>query len=224
MSFFAWFYLAMHVGMADMSLLRFARSGHGFTSASGMFLGHFVAWVASGILCAAASGNVAPGPIAYLGAGIAGAVSVVVAGWTTANPTLYRAGLALQVATPDWKRWKVTLGAGVVTTLAALFPALMMKLLDFVALYGLLLMPMGAVIFADYWIFPKLGLRAAYAEAKGLLISWPALAAWAVSLAVCFALPVELYFKALPGWFIAIITFVVASYAQQRSAEKGANS
>jgi purine-cytosine permease-like protein len=223
-TFFAWFCnLAMHIGMADMSILRFARRWtYGFTSASGMFLGHFVAWVASGILCAAASGNVAPGPIAYLGAGVVGAVSVVIAGWTTANPTLYRAGLAFQVATPDWKRWKVTLAAGVITTIAALFPALMMKLLDFVALYGLLLMPMGAVVFADYWIFPKLGLRTGYAEAQGLLISWPALLAWAVSLVLCFVLPLELYFKALPGWFIAIIAFVAASVIQQRLGAKGA--
>jgi purine-cytosine permease-like protein len=223
-TFFAWFCnLAMHIGMADMSLLRFAKKWtYGFTVSSGMFLGHFVAWIASGILCAAASGNVAPGPIAYLGAGIAGAVSVVIAGWTTANPTLYRAGLAFQVATPNWKRWKVTLAAGIVTTVAALFPALMMKLLDFVALYGLVLMPMGAVIFADYWLFPKLGLRASYAEAKGISVSWPAVSAWIVTLAICFALPVEIYFKALPGWFIAIITFVAASYIQQRSTPKGA--
>jgi cytosine permease len=221
--FFAWFCnLAMHVGMADLSILRFARKWtYGLTSAAGMFLGHFVAWTASGILCAAAAGSVAPGPIAYLGAGLAGAVSVVVAGWTTANPTLYRAGLALQVATPNWKRWKVTLWAGIVTTIAALFPALMMKLLDFVALYGLTLMPMGAVIFADYWILPKLGLRGSFAEWKKISLSWPALAAWVVTLAVCFALPVELFFKGLPGWFIAVGVFVALSYLQQRTAKEG---
>ncbi len=158
--FFAWFCnMAMHIGMADLSMLRYAKKWqYGFASAFGMFLGHFTAWIASGILCAAALGNVAPGPIAYLGAGVAGCVCVVIAGWTTANPTLYRAGLALQVATPNWNRWKVTLAAGMVTTLAAMFPALVMKLLDFVALYGLVLMPMGAVIFADHWLFPKMGL------------------------------------------------------------------
>ena len=86
-----------------------------------MYLGHFVAWLASGILCAAAHGSVAPGPIAYLGGGVAGPSAVVVAGWTTANPTLYRAGLALQTITPDWRRWKVTLRAGVVTTLRHCF-------------------------------------------------------------------------------------------------------
>ena len=216
--FFAWFCnLAMHIGMSDMSLLRYAKKWYyGFASAFGMFLGHFVCWISSGILCAAASGSVAPGPIAYLGAGLAGAVSVVVAGWTTANPTLYRAGLALQVATPDWKRWKVTLCAGVVTTIAAVFPALMMKLLDFVALYGLILMPMGAVIFADFWLLPRLRLQAGYAELNGIMISWPALIAWAITLALCFALPYEIFFKALPGWFIAVVLYVVCSYLQQQ--------
>lgn len=216
--FFSWFCnLAMHLGMADMSLLRFAKKWqYGFASAAGMFLGHFVAWISSSVLCAAAARSVAPGPIAYMGAGIAGAVSVVVAGWTTANPTLYRAGLAFQVATPDWKRWKVTLVAGIVTTLAAVFPALMMKLLDFVALYGLLLMPMGAVIVADYWLLPRLGLKSQYAEARSLGLSWPALTAWLGTLVAAFALPYEIFFIALPGWFIAVILFVVLSAIQQK--------
>ncbi|MBN2415529.1 hypothetical protein JXO52_06790 [bacterium] len=217
--FFAWFCnMAMHIGMADMTLLRYAKKWqYGFLSAFGMYLGHFTAWIASGILCAAAAGSVAPGPIAYLGAGIAGAVCVVVAGWTTSNPTLYRAGLALQTATPDWKRWKVTLAAGAVTTLAALFPALMMKLLDFVALYGLILMPMGAVIFADFWLLPKLGLERNFAEKKKVLFSIPAALAWGVTLAFAFALPLEIFFKGLPGWIAAVLIFTAASYVQQRS-------
>jgi cytosine permease len=225
-TFFAWFCnLAMHIGMADMSLLRFAKKWYyGFASATGMFLGHMVAWTCSSVLCAAAAGSVAPGPIAYMGAGIAGAVSVVVAGWTTANPTLYRAGLAFQIATPDWKRWKVTLVAGAVTTIAAVFPALMMKLLDFVALYGLLLMPMGAVIVADYWLLPRLGLKNEYAASRSLGLSWPALVAWLGTLVVAFALPYEIFFIALPGWFVAVILFIVLSAIQQqrdrRSAEE----
>ncbi|MFH0989595.1 MAG: hypothetical protein V1799_06215 [bacterium] len=215
--FFAWFCnLAMHIGMADLSLLRYAKKWQvGFTVSSGMFLGHFVAWIASGILCAAAAGTIAPGPIAYLGAGIAGCVCVVIAGWTTANPTLYRAGLAFQIATPNWKRWKVTLWAGIITTIAALFPALMMKLLDFVALYGLILMPMGAVIFADFWILPRLGLKSYFAEWQNLALSWPALATWILTLVFCFLLPFDLFFKALPGWFVAILLFTLFSYLQQ---------
>src|SRR5947208_2339653 len=221
--FFAWFCnMAMHIGMADMTVLRYAkRWQYGFLSAFGMYVGHFVAWLASGILCAAALGEVAPGPIAYLGAGVTGAITVVIASWTTANPTLYRAGLALQTITPNWKRWKVTLVAGAVTTAAAIFPALMMRLLDFVALYGLILMPMGAVIFADFWLLPKLGLRQRYAEWKTLLFSWPAALSWTMTLAACWAINaiwgLELFFLGLPGWFIATLLYCGLSSIQQRA-------
>src|SRR5436189_148891 len=75
--FFAWFCnMAMHIGMADMTVLRYAkRWQYGVLSGCGMYLGHFVAWIASGVLCAAALGDVAPGPIAYLGAGMTGIVT-----------------------------------------------------------------------------------------------------------------------------------------------------
>ncbi|MFC1724676.1 purine-cytosine permease family protein [candidate division KSB1 bacterium] len=216
--FFAWFCnMAMHIGMADMSILRYAKKWqYGFFSAFGMYLGHFTAWICSGILCAAAAGTVAPGPIAYMGAGIAGAVCVVIAGWTTANPTLYRAGLAIQVITPDWKRWKMTLAAGVITTIAACFPAFVMRLLDFVALYGLILMPMGAVIFADFWLLPYFGLKSCFSEISKSNLSYPALAAWVLSLAAAFALPIEIFFKGLPGWFIAVAVYIIFSFIIQK--------
>jgi len=221
--FFAWFCnMAMHIGMADLTILRYARHWtHGFLSAFGMYLGHFVAWVASGILCAAALGEIAPGPIAYMGIGVTGAIAVVVAGWTTANPTLYRAGLALQTATPNWKRWKVTVAAGAVTTTAAIFPALMMQLLDFVALYGLILMPMGVVIFADFWLLPRMGLQSHFAELHGLRFSWPAALTWTGTLAVCAFLPLEIFFLGLPGWFLAVGLYVLFCYIQQQRKPGG---
>lgn len=217
--FFAWFCnLAMHIGMSDITIFRYAKKWqYGFASATGMYLGHFIAWIASGILCAAAMGSVSPGPIAYMGAGVAGVICVVVSGWTTANPTLYRSGLALQVATPDWKRWKVTLVAGIVTTIAACFPALVMKFLDFIALYGLVLMPMGAVIFADFWLFPRLGLRSNNAEWSKKMFNWPAAIAWLGTLAICFMLPIEIFFKGLPAWFIAVAFYTILSAIEQKS-------
>ncbi len=220
--FFAWFCnMAMHIGMADLSIFRYARKwAYGFASAFGMFLGHYVAWICSGILCAAADVTVAPGPIAFMGAGVAGAVCVVIAGWTTANPTLYRAGLALQAASPDWKRWKVTAAAGLGTTIAAFFPALVMRLLDFVALYGLILMPMGAVIFADYWILPRLGLKRNFAEVTRSKINWSAGISWLVTLVVAFLLPLEIFFKGLPGFFIALVLYVFLSSVEQRIKRK----
>ena len=223
--FFAWFCnMAMHVGMADMTILRYAKKWHyGFFSAFGMYLGHFIAWIASGILVALALQNntdIAPGPIAFTGAGIAGLIAVVIAGWTTANPTIYRAGLAMQTISPGWKRWKVTAIVGGITTVAALFPALVMKLLEFVALYGLVLMPMGAIIFADFWLIPRLRLRENYAEWKSILFSWPAGVTWLLTMAACWGInqvwELEIFFLGLPGWFIATGLYILFAFIQQR--------
>lgn len=226
--FFAWFAnMAMHIGMSDMSILRFAKKWqHGFSSGMGMFFGHFIAWMASGILTAAAAGAIAPGIIAYNSAGIAGAVCVVIAGWTTANPTIYRAGLAFQSVTPNWKRWKVTLFTGLVTTIAACFPALVMMLLDFVALYGLVLMPMGAVILIDVIVFPKMNLRSNFAEVANLDFNWSAGLTWFITLLLClvisFYMDVEIFFLGLPGWFIAVLLYISLSKLYQAKFNKAA--
>lgn len=224
--FFAWFAnMAMHIGMADMSILRFAKKWQlGFASGTGMFFGHFIAWMASGILTAAAAGAIAPGIIAYNGAGVAGAICVVIAGWTTANPTIYRAGLAFQSVTPNWKRWKVTLFTGLVTSIAACFPALVMQLLDFVALYGLVLMPMGAVIFLDVMVFQKMNLQNNLAEKTGLSFNWTAGLTWVITLLVCLFINlyvgVEIFFLGLPGWFIAALIYIGLSILYQKKIMK----
>ena len=220
--FFAWFAnMAMHIGMSDMSILRYAKSWKmGFSSAAGMFFGHFFAWIASGILMAAAAGAVAPGVIAFNSAGVAGAVCVLIAGWTTANPTIYRAGLAFQAVTPNWKRWKVTLFTGLLTSVIACFPALVMNLLDFVALYGLVLMPMGAVVFLDVLFFKKINLMSNYAEKTGSKFNWAAGLTWLITLTLCLAMNIywgiEIYFLGLPGWFIAVFLYIVLSTILQR--------
>ncbi|HSJ69863.1 MAG TPA: hypothetical protein VK921_19435 [Anditalea sp.] len=230
--FFAWFCnMGMHIGMADMSLLRYAKKWqYGFSSATGVFLGHYIAWIASGILYSLfllESENslvFAPGPIAYEAAGIAGAVCVVIAGWTTANPTLYRAGLAIQSINPNWKTWKVTLFVGMITTLAACFPALVMQLLEFVALYGLILMPMGAVIFIDVYVLPKMGLKSNYAELHNISLNPAAAWTWFVTLVVCLLLNlfvgIEIFFLGLPGWFIAVAVYIIGSKLMQKKTAK----
>lgn len=219
--FFTWFAnAAMHLGMSDLSIFRYAKKWqYGFASGVGMFLGHYTAWIASGILYAAATSD-APGEVAYQAIGIAGALCVIIAGWTTANPTLYRAGLALQVASPGWSRWKVTLLAGVITTIAALFPALVMKLLDFVALYGLILIPMGGVIFADYYLLKKWNLHDYYAEKAKINFNWAAGITWfsllALALFANFSMGIELYFLPLPVWLLSIVFFLIFSKVYQK--------
>lgn len=221
--FFAWFCnMAMHIGMADLSVFRYARrSWYGVATAAGMYLGHFIAWLSASILyahqlhVAPANTSVLPGPMAYRAAGVAGLICVIVAGWTTANPTIYRAGLAFQAIRPAWSRYRVTLAAGALATLAGLFPAIAMKLLDFVALYGLVLMPMGAVIFVDFWFADRFGFRRNYAEATGARVNWAAAAAWIVTLGLCLAAVslggIQIYFVGLPGWFVAAGLFVALS-------------
>lgn len=228
-TFFAWFAnMAMHIGMADMSILRYAKKWqYGFASAAGMFVGHYIAWIASGILYSLfllESNNsleFAPGSVAFRAAGTAGAICVIIAGWTTANPTIYRAGLAVQAVMPNTRTWKVTLIVGLVTTIAACFPGLVMKLLDFVALYGLILMPMGAIIFADVQLFPKLGLRSEIAMHDRYSTNWAAAVTWLLTIFFCIALNVwagvELFFLGLPGWFIAVAVYIVFSKVLYRS-------
>ncbi len=226
--FFAWFCnMAMHIGMADMSVLRYAENWKaGFASSGGVFVGHYFAWIASGILYALflqqsnQSLEFAPGPIAYHAAGLAGAACVIIAGWTTANPTIYRAGLAIQAILPNSKTWKVTLIVGAVTTLAACFPAIVMRLLDFVALYGLILMPMGAIIFIDFYLFPKIGLRSNLAEFTRSRWNWAAAMTWFLTLGVCLGsnmvLGIEVFFLGLPGWFIAALVYTGFSFFLQK--------
>ncbi|MBK8946850.1 MAG: hypothetical protein IPM32_16495 [Ignavibacteriae bacterium] len=226
--FFAWFAnMAMHIGMADLSILRYAKKWYyGFNSAAGMFVGHYFAWIASGILYAVFlkesnfSNEFAPGPIAYRAAGFAGALTVIIAGWTTANPTIYRAGLALQAIRPEWKTWKVTMVVGIITTVASMFPALVMKLLDFVALYGLVLMPMGAIIMMDFYILPKLKLHRYFAEKFNKSFNIAAALSWSLTLLISlflnFYFGIEIFFLGLPGWFVASFIFVLGSYFIQK--------
>ena len=225
--FFAWTCnAATHIGLVDMTIFRYARKWqYGAASGAGMAVGHYMAWVCASLLYALqlahdpADTKVAPGPMAWNAAGSAGLICVILAGWTTANPTLYRAGLAFQGILPRSSRFNLTLLAGALATLGAIFPALVMKLLDFVGLYGTLLMPMGAVIFVDFWILPRLGLQPERARARCLPVNWAAALAWAGSLLACALLNQfagwQIYFLAIPGWFVAAGLYLGLSRAFQ---------
>jgi len=215
--FFAWFCnLAMHVGLSDLAIFRYARRWtYGLYTAFGMYPGHMLAWICSGIMVAAVGREMNPGLMAYEALGLAGVAGLLLAGWTTANPTLYRAGLALQTITPNWPRWKVTLAAGAITTLLSCFPVFFVKLLDYVAIYGLVLMPIGAIVFAEHWIFPRLKLEQHSAEKRGWGFNWLALGIWVGTLVVCFLMPVHLYFRWLPGYFIALVSYILLSLGRK---------
>jgi len=226
--FFAWFCnMAWHIGMADLSIFRYARkSWYGLASASGMFVGHYMAWIAASILFALqlhenpANTAVLPGPLAYRACGLAGLLCVIAAGWTTANPTLYRAGLAFQAIIPKSSRFLVTLAVGIAASITAIFPLVTMKLLDFVALWGMILMPMGAVVFVDFWLLEKCGLERNYGERNNGHFNWAAGLSWTITVMVCTWMVlrgnVQIYFVSLPGWFIVSLLYVLLSLFFQR--------
>lgn len=227
---FAWICnLAMHAGLSDMALLRYAKKrSYGLYSAFGMFLGHYLAWVCAGIMGAATAlvlgttiDKLDAGGVAWQSLGVSGIIAVVLAGWTTSNPTLYRAGLAFQAVTPGWPRWLVTLAAGIVTTLISCSPFVFVWLLDFVGWYGLLLMPVGAIVFVEHWIFPKIGLTQFWASRKKLLVSWPALLSWGIAIAAALWLErtgtLHLFFLFVPTWLLTAALYIVfASIAGAR--------
>ncbi len=218
---FAWICnLAMHGGLSDMALFRYARhSWYGLFSAVGMFVGHYLAWMCAGLMGAGAAllmqlplAGLDSGAVAYTTLGWSGILAVIFAGWTTSNPTLYRAGLALQAITPNWSRMRVTLVAGIGTTVIACFPFVFTRLLDFVGLYGLLLAPAGAIVLTEHWIFPRIGLTRYWAHYQGKALNWPALAAWLGAIAIGLSLErsgvLHLFYLFLPVYLMTVCGYI----------------
>ncbi|MDZ4851571.1 MAG: hypothetical protein SGI77_19950 [Pirellulaceae bacterium] len=188
--FFSWFCnAAMHLGMADLSVLRFAKSPNaGFASAAGMFLGHYVAWICAALLLVywvRAHGvdptvGKDPGSMVNDAVGYAGLICVIVAGWTTANPTIYRAGLAFQGILPSMSRTVSTMIAGAVCIGAGIFPAFAMNLLGFVGIYGTILAPIGAIIIVDHFFAERVGIPVDPALRSGSPFNFAVLLAWLI--------------------------------------------
>lgn len=236
--FFAWFCnAAMHLGMSDMSVLRYAKkASSGWAPAAGMYLGHCIAWIAASLLFAyqiqrfGDAASPAPGPMVFEAVGWVGLLCVVIAGWTTANPTIYRAGLAFQGVLPKLSRAKATLAAGTVCTIAGLFPAFAMKLLDFVGIYGMVLAPVGAIIVVDVFLADKLGIIRDPAANGNLSFNVAALIAWVVPAAIgfwavgFFAMPLPTY-ATLPVWIGSGVFYIILSkmlYAKPSKAVQAA--
>jgi len=221
---------AMHIGMSDLSVLRYAdKPSVGWTTAAGMYVGHYMAWIAAALLyavylkspeaqaflTAGTAPPVAPGPLAYNAIGILGIVAVIIAGWTTANPTIYRAGLAFQAIIPKASTFWVTILAGTIATIAGIFPAFAMKLLDFVAVYGFILAPVGAIIVFEHFFADRLGIPKNYAEKAGLSFNWTVLIAWLMSVGVFYSISqtqgIFLSFLTLPAWLSCGLLFLLLS-------------
>lgn len=231
---FAWLCnAAMHLGMSDLSIFRYARKpSSGWAASAGMFLGHYVAWICASLLFAlelqqrGSGASNAPGPMVFAATGYAGLLCVIIAGWTTANPTIYRAGLAFQGVLPTISRNTGTIIAGTIATIAGLFPAFAMQLLDFVGIYGTVLAPVGAIIVVDHYFAKKLGLTRDWAESARSSFNVAALLAWVLPVGVFFYLyktyNIFASYMTIPVWLTCGLLYVIFSKTLLRKIQPAA--
>jgi purine-cytosine permease-like protein len=224
-----------HFGLIDMALLRYAKKkSYGLATSTGMMFGHYVAWISAGLMGAATAAITKtsimvldPGEVAFYALGASGFVIVVVAGWTTANSNLYRAGLAAQAVFPQTSRTKVTLLVGLAVAGVSCFPFVYQSMLPLLTYAGLILVPVGGIVFAEHHIFPRIGFTRYWARYKGLRTSIPAIATWAISLVFGFGLNainiIPFYYLFLPTWFVSIVAYIVLAkmYGASESYPEG---
>ncbi|MFB9056740.1 purine-cytosine permease family protein [Mariniflexile ostreae] len=215
-----------HFGLIDMALLRFAKKkSYGLATSTGMMFGHYVAWISAGIMGAGAAVIIGksiveldPGDVAYYALGWSGFIIVIVAGWTTAVANLYRAGLAAQAIFNKQSRRKTTLLVGLVTMVVACFPFVFSQMLPLLTYAGLLVVPVGAIVFAEHQIFPRIGYTRYWSHYRQLTFSTPAIASWGSGLVFGFGLNalnvMSFFYLFLPTWVFTIIvyTFLAGRY------------
>ncbi|QDU15122.1 hypothetical protein GmarT_29640 [Gimesia maris] len=215
-----------HFGLIDMALLRYAkRSVYGLCTSAGMLFGHYIAWIAAGIMGAGTAAllkssivELDPGDVAFRALGYSGYVIVIVAGWTTANANLYRAGLAAQAIFHNHSRMQVTATVGVITVVIACFPFVFSQMLPLLTYAGLLVVPVGAIVFAEHFIFPRIGLTRYWVHYRKLTHSTPAVASWIAGLVFAFGLQalqvMSFFYLFLPTW---IFTMILYTFLARRS-------
>jgi len=208
-----------HFGLIDMALFRFAKKkSYGLSTSTGMMFGHFVAWISAGIMGAGAAVIIGksiveldPGDVAYYALGWSGFVIVIVAGWTTAVANLYRAGLAAQAIFTKSSRKKTTIIVGLVTMVVACFPFVFSQMLPLLTYAGLLVVPVGSIVFAEHQIFPKIGYTRYWSQYRKLTFSTPAIASWALGLLFGFGLNMlnvmSFYYLFIPTWIFTILVY-----------------
>ncbi|WP_339885599.1 hypothetical protein [Polaribacter vadi] len=233
-----------HFGLIDMALFRFAKKkSYGLTTSTGMMFGHFIAWISAGIMGAGTAVIIGksiveldPGDVAYYALGWSGFVIVIVAGWTTAVANLYRAGLAAQAVFKQTSRKKTTIIVGLVTMVVACFPFVFSQMLPLLTYAGLLVVPVGSIVFAEHQIFPKIGYTRYWSQYRQLTFSTPAIASWALGLLFGFGLNLlnvmSFYYLFIPTWIFTILmyTFLAGRYGaknkypEEEAKEKTRNS
>ena len=210
-----------HFGLIDMALLRYAKKKtYGLATSTGMLFGHYIAWIAAGIMGAGAAVilgktiiELDPGDVAYYALGWSGFVIVIVAGWTTAITNLYRAGLAAQAIFIKQSRRNTTLIVGIAMVIIGCFPFVFSQILPLLTYAGLLVVPVGAIVFAEHQIFPKIGYTRYWSKYQGYSHKLPAVVSWILGLVFGFGLNMldvmSFYYLFIPTWIFTIIVYTL---------------
>jgi len=210
-----------HFGLIDMVLLRFAKKkSYGLATSTGMLFGHYIAWISAGIMGAGAAVilgksivELDPGDVAFYALGWSGFVIVIVAGWTTAITNLYRAGLAAQAVFTKFPRRKTTMVVGLAMVVIACFPFVFSQILPLLTYAGLIVVPVGAIVFAEHQIFPKIGYTRYWSKYQNYINNTPAVASWGLGLVFGFGLNymdvMSFYYLFIPTWFFTIILYTL---------------
>ncbi|MDA9774516.1 hypothetical protein N9B82_06125 [Saprospiraceae bacterium] len=210
-----------HFGLIDMALFRFAKKkSYGLTTSTGMLFGHYIAWISAGIMGAGAAVilgkaivELDPGDVAFYALGWSGFVIVIVAGWTTAITNLYRAGLAAQAIFSTQSCRKTTMIVGGAMMVVGCFPFVFTQFLPLLTYAGLLVVPVGAIVFAEHQIFPKIGYTRYWSKYQDYANSLPATASWGLGLVFGFGLNMldvmSFYYLFIPTWIFTILVYTL---------------
>jgi len=154
-----------------------------------------------------------PGDVAFYALGWSGFVIVIVAGWTTAITNLYRAGLAAQAIFSKYSRRTTTMVVGGAMVIIGCFPFVFSQILPLLTYAGLLVVPVGAIVFAEHQLFPKIGYTRYWSKFQGYAHSLPAVASWGLGLVFGFGLNLldvmSFYYLFIPTWFFTIIVYTL---------------
>jgi cytosine permease len=114
-----------------------------------------------------------------LGWGILGMLVLVLAQWTTNDNNLYSAALSFAVIFRRWPRWWLTLGAGVIGILLALW-GIYGQFPNWLMFLGVLIPPIAGIYVADYFITNREFYKFENLP-KVAKVRWLMLATWVVS-------------------------------------------
>jgi len=183
----------MHVGIYALSVFRFAKKeSASWSTAAGMYVGHYMAWIAVAFLYAVylkSSGArtivfngetlpVAFGPWTNNANGIFAIIAVVLASWTTASLIIDRVSLALKVIMPKAS-------------------------------------PFGAVIFFAYFFHRRARIIKSYPRIASIKFNKAVFFTWALSFGLFYfiSLPFDVFLSlvTLPAWLLCGMLLLVFS-------------